>query len=387
MTLSNSDEHDEFRLHDSYASNTNDLVDMRSSFKLPTSRSIFTKHSYLGILSNLITISNKNKIITSQSSETVRQVHAIPEQDSYQESYIISLSHNSGFEFTVEDKCIVDMISFFLYIRDLDIIEEDLKLLARYAATIIQAYVVSQMYIKSGIRLSHLDCEIIIDKKKVDKDTLHDIFVNGVDEGEIIPISPLHYMYYFGYTDLEDWKKFILYPAISNLNQNRNLLSVAPYMTQESRTNFRNYAKDGDLLSTRSYVGMPDIPMYIGGKHRETFQDFLYEMFVRTITLDSVDLCYPLVSRGQWSTDFNESLKVGAPSLNPAMCKFTLKNYDISISRFIKSLNSIDRKLYHVKRKARLSTLCPNISHLIIPEMTTISTKEYRHDSSKFLRR
>jgi hypothetical protein len=344
--------------------------------------SIFSHDSYKNIASEILSIRESSSFVPTQTSESLRRAVAVKTGViDYSDGFEISASFNPGFKFTIREKCIVDMLLSLLDGAQDPIIVLERKL--KYVCTILHSYFVNQMYIREGIDITKLELDVVIEKKINTQSELHNLYKNSVMEGHIIPQSLLHYMFLFS-GRLDGWDPFILCSALANLNQNPEFSKITPRMDKASKTNYKHYIQNPDLLTSKAYIGKDNLPFYIGGLLEMSKEDFIMEMMIRTASLDSIDDCYPLISRGGWSTSLRSSLQVGISRFNSVLYKFGVLEADTMSTLFSKMICEIPREATHIKKVSRCSK---DLSHIFKTLVPTAVNSEPRNIKSIVFKR
>jgi hypothetical protein len=74
--------------------------------------------------------------------------------------------------------------------------QEYVEELLAYFSTTMLSYVRSSVRYKESAELKNIKIEICISRKPLDSDP-HTLYCNAVHKGAFVPMTPLHYSYYF----------------------------------------------------------------------------------------------------------------------------------------------------------------------------------------------
>lgn len=330
---------------------------LNSDFQLSPNHSCFTTGTYKNIMSQIYTVKSSDPTFELSTASAIERRFIVTndgsEKTKFSDGFISDSSYDAGFKFSVREKCIIDMVSFIMS-GDYDIADmAKLDPLVRYMTTIVQHYFISQMVISQGVTLKKLEFELSVEKNVNDPDKLHNIYRNAVQCGDVIPMSPVQFMYYFDKSKIKDWRKHIYAAGMLNVNQNPDMKTVMPKITSKSRTNFHSYARVRKLLNSNTYNNYDKFsPFYRSEPKIISFDDFLMELMVRQASLESIDNCYPMISRSQWKTQLKSSLDVSPASINHQFVKFNVPNITNVITDFNSAMMDI-KDSPHVSMMAR----------------------------------
>lgn len=268
------------------------------------------------------------------------------------------------------DSTIFNSLSSLIYIDHLGIesdnISESTQIqeLLIYIGAMIQHFAISKIH-PSDSKIKDIICNINIDKFKDlrNPDQLHQFYKRLVNQGDIVPITPVQFDYYFYENTIKSFSEYSVLSSISNVTINSDLHTVLPYMDKTSRINFRNYARNRSLLSSSTYL-----PKYTFDfqklNHSISFEDMLVEMYIKTMLISTVPEYIPLITRGDWGHENNRSLVITTSYINDNFIKFNLNDTYNKLNSFISDIicNNNENKLDSVfKQSTRLTKDCPSL--------------------------
>lgn len=262
-----------------------------------------------------------------------------------------------------------------MLMNQLKINDSERTSIMNYISSVVHEYALSEIKQIHTTQICHLTFDYTI-TRKVDSADLPDTFVELVDKGDVVPITPLHFaMYLDKKIDYESWLQFAFYSSIVCIRINKILRSIVPEINLESKDQMIHYAINKRRLDTRYYESDFTMEWQRDMYSVMTFRDYMKEMFIRSM-LDGESPTYlKFITEASWIGSQGTSTMVHPATYNPIFCKFGLEDnashFD-NTSRAI-CMDSPDFKCpEYVRRTTRLSESMPNIYHMYLPTIFTL---------------
>jgi hypothetical protein len=222
-----------------------------------------------------------------------------------------------------------------------DIVKDAVK----YFTTCFRAYLESQL-VSRGVSVSNI--KIIIEIKSLHEDSssaelTHQRFVNYVDSGKIVPISPIQYKYYLDPSILKDWSRIILISSLACSSSNGELKQIQPRMSAGHKVNFTNYMIHDDLRSLARYESNSGFEFERDTNVILTRKDIVREMFIRTMIGKDMPYFFPLITRSQWIGTKSSSAPVSPSTINSVLSIFTCRDIRSVVKDASDSLLLLDK--------------------------------------------
>jgi hypothetical protein len=271
------------------------------------------------------------------------------------------------------DSILMQMCSLFL-LDHAHTNQETRDSVINYFSTCLYEYVRSALKLTDNNVLQYIEHKVSI-TRKIDDTKLDQTYNGLVDNGTFVPITPIHYHYYFGLLKLEEWREYALYSAVSNIKMNSILDSVTPKMLEVDKFYFSSYARDRSRLTSRYYTSDVALPFQKRLEFGISFTDFLIEMFVRTMLVDDLpDYIYP-VSAGCWNISGVSSRDISPVKLHKVLCKFAMNDCHKDVTQLATSLLMLENKPHYIRGTVRLTDKMPSVYNRYV-ETSGMKSKE-----------
>lgn len=337
------------------------------TFKKPDSgRSMFFSDSLNSSMSQLMILKTSSEIETTQTSTTER-VTMINKgktgtSSDFHEAFLSVAVVNEDFVFHLTDKSVLDMLISLFFISDMKLSKPDIQIIINYVCTVLFRFVQQSMYVKTGIRISKADMNISLSRNPnaVTQSQLFDIFSKFINDGHIVPISPMHYHYFENENfDQNKWLPFLFWAAIGNAHINDELWHFLPSIDRESKNNFRLIARNKELLTTEYYQSERCLPYQRKMKSGIDFDSFIRELFIRSLIVGDIPEYFPFLTRSQWKGAGTNSPNIAAPTLH-RICKFGLVDHLNVIEKYVEMITMRDvLPPSYVRKLTRLTESLP----------------------------
>jgi hypothetical protein len=166
--------------------------------------SIFYQDSIRGIISDLFHIKGAVHMDFSQKEDRVVRTLTIKSAspDTINIAHRVSIVINGSTIDDLDDKSVMDIFLAFLYLKkesDGGLSSSQLGELARYAGTVICDYFLKQTIIRQGARHTYISIDIAITRKDDMNSSvkLHNYYSSLVQSGDIMPLTPIQFAFYF----------------------------------------------------------------------------------------------------------------------------------------------------------------------------------------------
>lgn len=349
---------------------------VQDSFKFKEDSTIFNRSQDL-VYSALFDLKSSTKAKTLQTSTSSRMSVGSTEEDSttYSQGFVSRMMINGNISFDLTNSQLFNSLSTLLAIEylNINVIDDDCNTLiteiSQYVSTMIYQFAIDRIRPKNTL-ISDISCNLTIEKNKNLRsgDDLHNSYKDLVNKGKIFPITPVQFDYYFNKDTIFKFSEFIVLSSLSNVSINSDLHSVLPFTNSISKRNFSHYSRDRKCLSSKAYT--PDIVFdFEDSKFSLKFEQFLIELYVRTVLTSKVPDYIPLITRGQWNSGNIKSLEISTPYLNNYFVKFDLSDYQTKTDNFVLDIicQSEDTRLdKNFRNKTRLTLECPKMFNRFI---------------------
>lgn len=340
--------------------------------KLIRENSGFDSSQYEAIMSSFYKISGSIKVgllFKSQSERVVTLVRTFKEQISYGDGFSSTHHTTDGLQLPAFGTALVFQLSALFLFDNFGYSKEVKHQMLQYVAVSIYEYVVKLTPVTENNNINFFKFTFKMERN-VANENLHNEFVNLINEGLFMPITPIHYRKYL-WNDLKDlWDEIIFLSTISVPSYNHLFASALPIISYHSKHHFFSYALDHNKLTSSFY--MPDVatPWQKSNEFHITFRDFVLEMYVRTMLSEPLpNYLYP-ISDGSWNFGIIQTSSISPCSVNPIICKFNLNQPTNNINELISDMLMLTpgyTNPYYIKRTARLSEHLPNVYHRFVP--------------------
>jgi hypothetical protein len=256
--------------------------------------------------------------------------------------------------------------------KEVGLSEDHRAEILNYLGTCIYHYVRQHLKTVSESKLVYFHYDISIERRIENKDLISK-YRELVNEGNCVPLTPLQYQVFLGLNNnLDPWISYGFYSALLNPVLSNKFDSLLPSLDGTSRDMFKMYARNHDKLKSIHY--MPNVAMSFQ-KHQVfgiTFETFVKEMFVRTVTGESMpDFLYP-VSTGDWKISGSSLSPVNPASINRTFCKFEMIDSSSDIEEFINSMLLKNHDMRYIKGTVRLSERLPLVYSIYVQSSSSV---------------
>lgn len=351
--------------------------------------SIFNLKSALSIISVLYDIHMKcdYKVINSKPSERFGLISRDGKDHiSYSDGFKITDTVIQDLDFThySEDLIRSLMALFLLKWNGKDVVsrggstDETFHIL-NYLGSLIHQYIQSSVKsIAGNVEIVYIDCKVEIKRRTNERDpkALIKLFKGAIDEGHAVPVSPIHYISYLNESfDVSEWEYLIFISALAGFNPNYDIFkTLAPKISTESRRDFVEISKNRSRLESKFYESDVVLPFQHSRTFGISYNDFLFEMLVRSLLNGPTPDYFLTFSEGRWVGSTGSSLTIVPGHINPLFHKFGLNDHHHFITDFIKKVmldKGGDHKQfippYYVRSQTRLTESLPGVFTHFVP--------------------
>lgn len=345
------------------------------TFSLDPERSMYSTDSLSLVLSKLLKLDTAmSDFETTQTSTSERVAITVksysPKSADFADAFLSAAVVNEDYVFYIEDKSMLDMFFSLFFIKSLGFSKCQEEQILNYVTTVLYKYVQNGMYIKTGIRISRMamNIELIRNDRYVTEPELSSFFRQQVDEGNLTPITPLHYHALLDKEyEYQKWMPFMFWSCIVNPNINDHLMAFQPNIDMPSKIRFKMIALDRSMLSTNYYQSNKCLDFQKAMNDFLTFEQFLSELYVRSLMVDDVPDYFPLISKGQWKGSSVSSFAIASPILH-RIAKFGLPSHVEIIYDHVRKITMRDEKPpTYVRNLTRLTESLPSIFKCLVP--------------------
>lgn len=241
--------------------------------------------------------------------------------------------------------------------------------LQQYISTSLYHYFKSQINLIVGANITEFDFKVDI-SRKYSSEQLRSKYIDFVDEGHIVPLTPLQIYHYLDGIDWDKWSEYAAYASFVNIRVNNILRSCLPSTFNGNKSELRNYTQSRDSLCSLRYEHTTTLPFMRERNVSISYDQFLKELYCRTMLSGSMPgYMYP-ISAGMWVGSLSNSVIVYPAKLNPVFCKFGLVDEGSNLRDFISKvcLTYPNYKVpSFIRSRTRLSEYLPNILHMYLP--------------------
>lgn len=353
--------------------------------KSKNNNSIFNHSTEMSVYNDLYEIKGYIKPVFSYSVESSRRgfVSRKDGKNQFIETNEYNVYSLGGTKISQYDKNIADFIAPLFFLDTVDMVNR--LDIVQYVSSNIYKYAKDQVVAKPGLKLQELVVVLEITRKQ--HDNVKQFYIDCIDKGKIIPLTPIHYNMYLSDKFSESkWLPFSFLSSVANVNINQKLISVLPSMDIESKSFGSLYAMDRERLKSDYYVSDVALPFQKSQKFSIDFKTYMKEMYVKTLLNESVPGYFMFLSDGKWTHGDVRSSVVNPANINSYLCKFGLEdNYKIvrkMTEYFALTQGGIVKSPYYVKRLTRLTSHMPSIFERFVPGIEqTIDVVESISDS------
>lgn len=334
------------------------------------SNSVFLR-GYVGeVISRMYEIEIGEKtFVTGQTKTSERTAFVLKSRDhaTFEDAYVTNLMVNGDFVIKLQDRYMMDMLVALFHINDLGLSKPDQQDVIRYVSTALHSYVISQLYIHQGVKLT--DVNITINVRRVDGLTtskeLRDFYVDSMKSGKLVPLSLLHHLFF-----KEDcgsvWKDIIFWASMLNPGLNDELRLIVPTQSSEGKSFISLHARKSELLSSSYYQTDVALPWQEKFVVKITFEEFLDELVMRKFMNDEQIDCFPLVSKGRWNRYENSPSSLHIAKTH-RLSKFSVKDVQEVMDSYISKVSLYDQdKPKYIKRLTRATSVIPPLFTYIV---------------------
>lgn len=174
----------------------------------------------------------------------------------YADTFSSSLVTNVNPDIRITDKCIIDQVMSLFFIREMlekkTILRYDngLEEILNYLGSTIMSYLFNQLTFKQNVHPVDAAIEINVDRLVNSEEGLISSYQNLVNDGCVVPMTPLQATFYEGSQSMDDWKGYSAFGALANPTFNKILLSVCPSIDSESKRNFIMVVRNSSYLKS-----------------------------------------------------------------------------------------------------------------------------------------
>lgn len=364
--------------------------ELMKDFSLKEKNSMYYKDSCGRILKTLFNIESPipgsgiespNSIQVSQSNRESRSGFITTQNNSkvtFSDGFMISgITNGEDFSFRINDKSIVEMIVSLMHVKNMELTNEQIKHLCGYIMTVLNRYVLQQMYMIDGVKIVNLTWSIKITKNEgyIDQNQLDKFYHKCVNEGKIMPITLLHYKFLSSkYFDIDmdiKWLEYIFWTAIAAPNINQNLTDFLPEIDFDSKNSFQLYCINRNLLSSKGYMSqIASIESQLNIEAVITFDEFLRELMVVGILRNEVPEYLPFITRSKWHGTSSSSVRIDVPRWHP-ISKLMLSDVTFNLYDYVNSITMRSKKINFprfIRTQTRLTEDITNTFDFVLPD-------------------
>lgn len=340
---------------------------LNSTFDAET---MFEKSSHVGCMLNMYTLTGRCNY--EYTNETITERIGISTKDqegkiAYASGFKIASNFTEGMDVVPLDIPLMDIITPLFM---LDRVEGGLVSdIVKYVGTCIYHHTNYMTKQATNSQVVKIDMEVTI-RRQIKNEDLIPLFRSYVEDGRIIPLSPIQFLFYLSDVDLALWGEYIMYSSLINIRMNPSLISCMPRTAIINKTNFVKYARSRDWLCTIKYESTGSVKHSLGRYYKISFRAFIQEILARTVIRGEFpDYMHP-ISAGLWVGSGGASRPIIPAHINRVFCKFGMSDkHDIMeeyISRISMSHPSIKIPGF-IKSRTRLSEHFINILDVFVP--------------------
>jgi hypothetical protein len=363
------------------------------NYSLNSSNTMYFLDSFKFIFQKLFSF-QKIKLIVNYVQETTstrvqvttRKPIDDNRKDTIAEGFLSNLVISGNVNFSILDSHLILILLFWMFQTDLkhylnkyhDIptINHIFDTMSAYTMSILKSYVLSTLHKADGVKIVDIQFEFIIERNyTVDS---HKLFVDEVKSGRIVPLTPLHYCYYFNSSILELWKYQVLASSLIIPDVFGFIKTVLPSFNERMKSNLRNLIISEDARTPGNFIHEKHCPEYMKINGVYSVDKVLKEMFIRLMLNGShIDSLF-FITCGKWIgslyRDENISVeKIELPYINRFFTKFGIESFDV-LSKYVDDLVFKGNRVYslpiEIKKAFRLFKKFPHISKLFLINKT-----------------
>lgn len=286
---------------------------------------------------------------------------------SYLGGFMIKDVITSNVTLSTADHYVCQFIQAMFYFKSLNLSNESVVDILRYIVSLIAAYALSQVINGRNITLLGVDINFNVrynSGQTITQLAMKEYFNSIVDSGLFLPITPLHFAFYYTKNAnlfISRWLKIIVYSSLLFPGFSDSLKTVIPITDLDSKRNFHEVCNDREMLKS-SYFGSRATIVY-SFKHVELqFHEFMTELSVRTYLFDNTPDYLPLYTKGKWKGITASSKIIKVAQMNSYFVKFSSLDHS-AIKEYIHalSLDNAPGKPAYVKGSARCVDQLPDV--------------------------
>jgi hypothetical protein len=177
------------------------MAKLAESARLAEARSMFYRDSVRAILRNMFSLTTHVIMTVAQDGESMRRSFI---SVAIEDGFMIQIAVNDNVNYQIDDKSILDMMIPWLFINNFDLGDmssdnPNYEDMIHYFTTVLTGYLVNQMHIQAGLIIKTMKISLDLTRKSNNNaEDLQALFSAEVCKGNIMPLSPIQYAFYFG---------------------------------------------------------------------------------------------------------------------------------------------------------------------------------------------
>lgn len=350
-----------------------------STFHFDPEKSPFYKDAYSVIFNKFFKITSDSlvgntidiKLAYAYTESSNRTSSTSRDEDgkfkSYLGGFMIKDVLTSNVTLSTADHYVCQFIQAMFYFKSLNLSNDSVVDILRYIVSLIAAYALSQVINGRNITLLGVDINFNVRYnagKTLTQLAMKEYFNSIVDSGLFLPITPLHFAFYYTKNAnlfISRWLKIIVYSSLLFPGFSDSLKTVIPITDLDSKRNFHEVCNNREMLKS-SYFGSRATVVH-SFKHVELqFHEFMTELSVRTYLFDNIPDYLPLYSKGKWKGITASSKIIKVAQMNSYFVKFSSLDHS-AMKEYIHalSLDNAPGKPAYVKGSARCVDQLPDV--------------------------
>jgi hypothetical protein len=370
------------------------------SFKINSPRNLntfnnrhtgYTKGTYAHVLKHLYNMVCNVNVTMLINGVSERRAFILKDASStrYEEGSMIVESLADSLDYTVLSMDLTNLFAGILRMKnkDFNFSEVSENEILNYAATVVHNNISKLIKTVSDSVITGFTFTLKMESKINNVDlTSGNTFRAMVRNGNYVPITPLHYSFYFN--ELSDlWYKHIFLAAVSCYPINEIADSILPRIDSKDKNSFVYYVNNKNRLKSDYYKSDFELAFQKKNVFQISFDDFIVEMFVRCVKSTPTPDYIMYVSEGEWKCPSGNSLILGTGDYNEYFCKYGLANPEKHMDELCQSMLMIDSKgasvvPYYIKKSTRVVEFLPGLYHIFVPS-SDLSDGELNDDDDK----
>jgi hypothetical protein len=286
-------------------------------------------------------VSKINFIQTSEANRSILIGTSLKVEDNPGINYIsmtytTNTASNQKLFIHFNDELVIRGLVFWMYydiieknlLNDFSVeeVKEILSQVSAYFLNVVRSYLLSLATYQIGIDIDSYDISFSIDRKLTEASDLHDLYKKQVNCGYIVPLTPIHNLFYLNLIELDKWIMYAFTSCLIVPDLFKSIDSILPCFNSSSKKDLSLLIVDKLSRNVDYYTFGANVLKGFETNDHFTCEEIITELLIKSFMLNGHNVDMLFITDGRLDQNDRKSPIIPVPYINSYFCKFKLKD-------------------------------------------------------------